>query len=184
MILAAWWHGVLATIFALLAALLMGVILLQRGKGVGLSGAFGGAGGHTAFGAKTGDVLTWATIALAITLLAYTVGLNFAFRPPAPLGGGAQPTATPTAPANTPAQTPTTGQPTGDTPMPLTPVEQAPAPMTTTPQQPADTGAATDDAAAPAPANETPAADETPAAQPEQQPEEEPGTAQPEAPRG
>lgn len=74
-----WYHNIWATVFALLAVLLMGVILLQRGRGVGLSGAFGGAGGHTAFGAKTGDVLTWATIVIAVVLLTLTVGLNYVF---------------------------------------------------------------------------------------------------------
>jgi hypothetical protein len=33
----------------------------ERAAAAGLSSAFGGAGGNTAFGAKTGDVLTWAT---------------------------------------------------------------------------------------------------------------------------
>ena len=91
MLLALWYHSILATLFALLAVFLMGVILLQRGKGVGLSGAFGGAGGHTAFGAKTGDVLTWATVVIAFVLLTFAVILNFVFVPLAP----------PTAPAPT-----------------------------------------------------------------------------------
>ncbi|MFN0137250.1 MAG: preprotein translocase subunit SecG [Phycisphaerae bacterium] len=78
---AAWYHAILAFLFAFMALILMVVILLQRGRGVGLAGAFGGAGGQAAFGAKTGDVLTWATIVLAAIFLLYTVGLNFAFRP-------------------------------------------------------------------------------------------------------
>ena len=69
MILALWYHIILAVIFAVLAIVLIGVILLQRGKGVGLAGAFGGAGGHTAFGAKTGDFLTWVTIIGAVRAL-------------------------------------------------------------------------------------------------------------------
>jgi preprotein translocase subunit SecG len=81
MILAAWYHPILATLFALLAILLMGVILLQRGRGVGLAGAFGGAGGNTAFGAKTGDFLTWATIVIAGVFLVTSILLNYAFRP-------------------------------------------------------------------------------------------------------
>ena len=81
MLLADWYHPVLATLFAFLAFLLMGVILLQRGKGVGLSGAFGGAGGATAFGSKTGDVLTWATIVIAGIFLLYVVILSYIFVP-------------------------------------------------------------------------------------------------------
>lgn len=81
MLLAAWYHPLLAVLFSFLAVILMVVILLQRGKGVGLAGAFGGAGGHTAFGAKTGDVLTWLTVALAGALLLTAVLLNYAFVP-------------------------------------------------------------------------------------------------------
>ena len=47
------------------------LVLIQKGRGGGLSGAFGGGGGgNTAFGSKTGDVLTWATsIVFAIFVL-------------------------------------------------------------------------------------------------------------------
>ncbi len=41
------------------------VILLQRGRGGGLAGAFGGAGGQSAFGTKAGDVFTWITVTVA-----------------------------------------------------------------------------------------------------------------------
>lgn len=77
-----WYHPILATLFAFVALLLMGIILLQRGKGVGLSGAFGGAGGQQAFGSKTGDVLTWATIVVAAFFLLFAVVLNYWFLPP------------------------------------------------------------------------------------------------------
>jgi len=84
MILAAAYHPVLATLFGFLALLLIVVILLQRGRGVGLAGAFGGAGGQQAFGAKTGDFLTWATIVIAAILLTFAVLLNYVFVPPPP----------------------------------------------------------------------------------------------------
>jgi preprotein translocase subunit SecG len=80
----AWYHTILAFFFAVLAILLMIGILLQRGKGVGLAGAFGGTGGATAFGAKTGDVLTWITIVGAALLLTFTVALNFVFNDSSP----------------------------------------------------------------------------------------------------
>ena len=107
MLLALWYHSILATLFALLAVLLMGVILLQRGKGVGLSGAFGGAGGHTAFGAKTGDVLTWATIVIAIVMLVFAVILNYVFVPVAPPGPGpaVAPLTIPSTPTGAPGET-------------------------------------------------------------------------------
>ncbi len=82
---AQWYHPILATIFALVAVLLMLVILLQRGRGMGLSGAFGGGGGgHTTFGSKTGDFLTWITIAGAALFLICSIVLNFMFVPTAP----------------------------------------------------------------------------------------------------
>lgn len=42
------------------------LILIQRGKGGGLAGAFGGMGGSSAFGTKAGDVFTRVTIYVAI----------------------------------------------------------------------------------------------------------------------
>lgn len=44
---------------------MMMIILLQRGRGGGLAGAFGGAGGQSAFGTKAGDVFTWITVVTA-----------------------------------------------------------------------------------------------------------------------
>jgi preprotein translocase subunit SecG len=41
------------------------VILIQRGKGGGLAGAFGGAGGSSAFGSRAGDTFTRITITIA-----------------------------------------------------------------------------------------------------------------------
>ncbi len=62
-------------LFLILSFLLIMLMLIQKGRGGGLTSAFGGAGGNTAFGSKTGDVLTWATsicfglfIVLAVTL--------------------------------------------------------------------------------------------------------------------
>lgn len=82
MILAAWQHTIYAFIFAMFCLLLMLVILLQRGRGVGLSGAFGGGGAAGgAFGAKTGDLLTWVTVVGAGIFLLLAVALNYAFRP-------------------------------------------------------------------------------------------------------
>ncbi len=54
-------------IFVILIGLFMGfLILIQRGKGGGLAGAFGGPGGSSSFGSKTGDKFMWFTIYLSI----------------------------------------------------------------------------------------------------------------------
>jgi preprotein translocase subunit SecG len=46
------------------------LVLIQRGKGGGLAGAFGGAGGSSAFGSRAGDTFTRITIyAAAVWLL-------------------------------------------------------------------------------------------------------------------
>ena len=42
----------------LLSTFIILLILLQRGRGGGLTGALGGAGGSSAFGVKAGDILT------------------------------------------------------------------------------------------------------------------------------
>jgi len=52
------------------------LILIQKGRGGGLSGAFGGGGGNTAFGSKTGDVLTWATSIVFGVFLLLAISLN------------------------------------------------------------------------------------------------------------
>ncbi len=72
-----WFMGVL---FVCVCVLLILIILLQKGRGGGLSGAFGGAGGSSAFGSKTGDVFTYITIALAVLFLSLSVANNFVFR--------------------------------------------------------------------------------------------------------
>ena len=41
-------------------------MLIQRGKGGGLAGAFGGMGGSSAFGTKAGDVFTRVTMITAL----------------------------------------------------------------------------------------------------------------------
>jgi preprotein translocase subunit SecG len=51
----------LALLFGFVCVFMILLILIQKGRGGGLSSAFGGAGGNTAFGTKTGDLLTWVT---------------------------------------------------------------------------------------------------------------------------
>jgi preprotein translocase subunit SecG len=58
--------GILNVVVVLLTLFLIGIILIQRGKGGGLAGAFGGVGGSSAFGTKTGDVFTKITVGVAI----------------------------------------------------------------------------------------------------------------------
>jgi len=54
------------TVLMITGIFLMIIILLQRGRGGGLAGAFGGLGGQSAFGTKAGDVFTKITVGLAV----------------------------------------------------------------------------------------------------------------------
>jgi preprotein translocase subunit SecG len=58
--------GILNALIVLLCFCLIAIILIQRGKGGGLAGAFGGVGGSSAFGTKAGDVFTRTTVGIAI----------------------------------------------------------------------------------------------------------------------
>ncbi|MGA2618155.1 MAG: preprotein translocase subunit SecG [Thermoguttaceae bacterium] len=49
----------------LTAVFLILLVLIQRGKGGGLTGALGGMGGQSAFGTKAGDLFTRITIGVA-----------------------------------------------------------------------------------------------------------------------
>ena len=77
-------RGVTTFLFVAICLLLIVVILLQKGRGGGLAGAFGGAGGHSAFGAKTGDVFTWVTVALTAMFVTMAVIGNFTYVPDNP----------------------------------------------------------------------------------------------------
>ena len=82
--LGAWYVNALAASFLLVSIFMMLVILIQKPKGGGLSGAFGGAGGgsaQAAFGAKTGDVLTIVTVVCFALFLLLAMGLTWTIRP-------------------------------------------------------------------------------------------------------
>jgi len=68
--------GLVIFVFLFSCLLLIGIILLQKGRGGGLSSAFGGAGGASPFGTKTGDVFTWITVVLAGIFLLCALALN------------------------------------------------------------------------------------------------------------
>lgn len=57
--------GILNSLLILSSLFLICLVLIQRGKGGGLAGAFGGMGGSSAFGTKAGDVFTRVTMSVA-----------------------------------------------------------------------------------------------------------------------
>ncbi len=59
------WGWILTGVLIVLSLALMFIVLIQRGKGGGLAGAFGGPGGSSAFGSRAGDAFTKITLYLA-----------------------------------------------------------------------------------------------------------------------
>lgn len=106
-------------LFVLVAVLLILVILIQKGRGGGLSGAFGGGMAGGLLGSKTGDFLTWVTIGLVGVFLLLAILMAKFYRNELP---GEEPVSRPR--QNVPAQT------TPETPVPAneanTPVTAAP----------------------------------------------------------
>ncbi len=99
--------NLLVGVFLVVSIAMILLVLIQRPQGGGLSGAFGAGGGggagQTAFGTKTGDVLTMATITIFVLFLVSAIILNFATRPqsaPAGLPGISAPAGAGTAPAD------------------------------------------------------------------------------------
>ena len=60
-----WFATILNVLVLVTSVLLILLVLIQRGKGGGLAGAFGGAGGSSAFGSRAGDLFTRITLILA-----------------------------------------------------------------------------------------------------------------------
>lgn len=65
---------IFGSLLFVLSFFIIGIILLQRGRGGGLTGALGGAGGQSAFGVKAGDIFTRIT-AIAVLLWIFTCAL-------------------------------------------------------------------------------------------------------------
>jgi preprotein translocase subunit SecG len=84
--LAAWeWVAPLLNVVLILISLfLILLVLIQRGKGGGLAGAFGGAGGSSAFGSRAGDTFTRITIYVAAVWLLLIMILIKIVQPSAP----------------------------------------------------------------------------------------------------
>lgn len=60
-----WVPQVFNIVMLLLAIFLILLVLIQRGKGGGLAGAFGGVGGSSPFGSRAGDLFTRVTLVVA-----------------------------------------------------------------------------------------------------------------------
>ena len=72
--------GFLTLLLVLVGFFLTFIVLLQRGRGGGVSGALGGLGGQSAFGTKAGDVFTRITIVVSIIWVVLNCASIFANR--------------------------------------------------------------------------------------------------------
>jgi preprotein translocase subunit SecG len=68
-----WFIYALNAVVLLLSIFLILLVLIQRGKGGGLAGAFGGVGGSSAFGSRAGDLFTRITIGVAAAWIILTM---------------------------------------------------------------------------------------------------------------
>src|SRR5438105_15960570 len=68
-----WLPGPLNFLLLVIGLFMILLILIQRGKGGGLIGALGGAGGSSPFGSRAGDQFTRLTIYVAIAWLLLTM---------------------------------------------------------------------------------------------------------------
>ncbi len=64
---------VVALLWVFIAIALILIILIQKGRGGGIGGAFGGGTAGSLLGTKTGDFLTWVTIGLVAAFLLLAV---------------------------------------------------------------------------------------------------------------
>lgn len=69
-------YGILQFLFLISGIILIFLIMLRKGEGGGLSGAFGGMGGDTAFGVKTQKQLDKIITYLAIVFVIVAIVLN------------------------------------------------------------------------------------------------------------
>ena len=146
---------------------LIALVLIQRGRGGGLAGAFGGMGGQSAFGTKAGDVFTKITVVVAacwilLCILAINVlGRRDSLFSPALGGMAGQNVAPQTAPA---AGTPPAAATGGTAATPAAAATDTPPGQPAGSAAPANSSAPATDAAAPS--SQSPPAPENPAAAP------------------
>jgi preprotein translocase subunit SecG len=132
--------AILNTLVVIICLFLICLILIQRGKGGGLAGAFGGVGGSSAFGTKAGDVFTRVTIIVAsvwillslVLVILYNRNTHKAFTNTTTTSSSAREVITKSKKSTTGSGTSTTTPP--ELPLPLGPES------TTVPSSPAPAG--------------------------------------------
>lgn len=72
---------VVGVLFVICAVALVLVILIQKGRGGGLSAAFGGGMASGLLGSRTGDFLTWVTVVLVGVFLMLALMMAKFYKP-------------------------------------------------------------------------------------------------------
>lgn len=139
--------NLVAFLFFIVSVLLILVVLIQKGRGGGLSGAFGGGMASGLLGSKTGDFLTWVTIGMVVVFLGLAVLLARFYRPSvSEYGEPAAPTS-----QSAPATTEQKSAPAAPAPAAPAAAPQQQAPATEAPAaQPQPAGSGATDAGQPA----------------------------------
>jgi preprotein translocase subunit SecG len=128
-------YYLVVVLYVLVCVFLIGVILLQQGKGGDIANAFGGGGSQAVFGARSGaTLLTRATSVLAALFVVLSLVLTaWGQRGSGSVVGGiGAPAPAPVAPI-APATTPAPSQPAGTPSQPATPTVEGGAAAPTTP---------------------------------------------------
>ncbi|MCA9034323.1 MAG: preprotein translocase subunit SecG [Planctomycetaceae bacterium] len=130
--------GILSVLLVVISLFMILLVLIQRGRGGGLAGAFGSGGGQSAFGTRAGDTFTQVTIVVAVVwvLIAACLGMSMRSVAAAKDSGadsrftsGAAPEdgETPVQPADDSPETPAAETPAAETPAAETPAAETPA---------------------------------------------------------
>jgi preprotein translocase subunit SecG len=82
-----WLPPLLNIVLLLVGMFLILLVLIQKGKGGGLAGAFGGSGGSSAFGSRAGDTFTRITIYVAAVWILLIMIMIKIVQPTSPLQG-------------------------------------------------------------------------------------------------
>jgi preprotein translocase subunit SecG len=80
-----WLPPLLNIVLLLAGTFLILLVLIQKGKGGGLAGAFGGSGGSSAFGSRAGDTFTRITIYVAAVWILLIMIMIKIVQPTSPL---------------------------------------------------------------------------------------------------
>jgi preprotein translocase subunit SecG len=140
-----WLHNILTVVQVLCSVAIVGLVLLQRGKGAEAGAGFGAGASGTVFGARgASTALSRATAIFAFIFMINSLGLAYtgthgaeapksileeaagtAPKPGAPTGGATAPAS---APATSPSQAPAGSAPANQAPATSAPSNPAPAP--------------------------------------------------------